>query len=76
MGCNRRCWDEAVKLQSADNDYQRRDLFEAIDTGVFPQWDLGIQVFDQAFADAQHYDVLDATKLIPEEDVPVRLIGR
>ena len=68
-------WDEALKLQAADNDYHRRDLFEAIDTGAFPQWDLAIQVFDQKFADAQPYDVLDATKLIPEEDVPLRVIG-
>jgi catalase len=75
LGLQSTIWDEALKLQSADNDYQRRDLFEAIDAGAFPQWDLGIQVFDQAFADAQPYDVLDATKLIPEEDVPVRLIG-
>ena len=75
LGLQSTVWDEALKLQAADNDYQRRDLFEAIDTGAFPQWDLGIQVFDQAFADAQPYDVLDATKLIPEEDVPVRLIG-
>ena len=75
LGLQSTIWDEALKLQAADNDYQRRDLWEAIDTGAFPQWDLGIQVFDQAFADAQPYDVLDATKLIPEEDVPVRLIG-
>jgi len=75
LGIQSTIWDEALKLQAADNDYHRRDLFEAIDTGDFPQWDLGIQVFDQAFADAQPYDVLDATKLIPEEDVPVRLIG-
>jgi catalase len=75
LGIQSTIWDEALKLQAADNDYHRRDLFEAIDTGAFPQWDLGIQVFDQAFADAQPYDVLDATKLIPEEDIPVRLIG-
>ncbi|WP_171745491.1 catalase [Sphingomonas sp. AP4-R1] len=75
LGIQSTIWDEALKLQAADNDYHRRDLFEAIDTGAFPQWDLGIQVFDQAFADAQPYDVLDATKLIPEDDVPVRLIG-
>jgi catalase len=75
LGIQSTIWDEALKLQAADNDYHRRDLFEAIDTGAFPQWDLGIQVFDQEFADAQPYDVLDATKLIPEEDVPVRLIG-
>ncbi|RYD19268.1 MAG: catalase, partial [Lysobacteraceae bacterium] len=75
LGLQSTIWDEALKLQAADNDYQRRDLFEAIDTGAFPQWDLGIQVFDQAFAEAQPYDVLDATKLIPEDDVPVRIIG-
>lgn len=75
LGLQSTIWDEALKLQAADNDYQRRDLWEAIDTGAFPQWDLGIQVFDEAFASAQPYDVLDATKLIPEEDVPVRLIG-
>ena len=76
LGIQSTIWDEALKLQAADNDYHRRDLFEAIDTGAFPEWELGIQVFDQAFADAQPYDVLDATKLIPEEDVPVRIIGR
>jgi len=75
LGLQSTIWDEALKLQAADNDYHRRDLFEAIDTGNFPQWDLGIQVFDEAFANAQPYDVLDATKLIPEDDVPVRLIG-
>jgi catalase len=75
LGLQSTIWDEALKLQAADNDYQRRDLFEAIDAGDFPQWDLGIQIFDEAFANAQPYDVLDATKLIPEDDVPVRLIG-
>jgi catalase len=76
LGLQSTIWDEALKLQAADNDYHRRDLFEAIDTGNFPEWELGIQVFDQAFADAQPYDVLDSTKLIPEEDVPVRIIGK
>ncbi|WCP14937.1 Catalase C [Sphingobium sp. AntQ-1] len=76
LGLQSTIWDEALKLQAADNDYHRRDLFEAIDAGNFPEWELGIQVFDKAFADAQPYDVLDATKLIPEEDVPVRIIGR
>ncbi|UVO50543.1 catalase [Sphingomonas sp. SUN019] len=75
LGLQSTIWDEALKLQAADNDYHRRDLFEAIDSGDFPRWELGIQVFDQKFADAQPYDVLDATKLIPEDDVPVRIIG-
>jgi catalase len=68
-------WDEAVKISGADPDYHRRDLWEAITSGQPPEWDLGVQVFDQAFADAQPYDVLDATKLIPEEDVPLMLVG-
>jgi len=76
LGLQSTIWDEALKLQAADNDYHRRDLFEAIAKGAYPEWELGIQVFDQAFADAQFYDVLDATKVIPEEDVPVRIIGR
>lgn len=48
LGIQSTIWDEALKLQAADNDYHRRDLFEAIDTGKFPEWELGIQVFDQA----------------------------
>ena len=76
LGLQSTCWDEAVKISGADPDYHRRDLYEAIDAGDFPQWNLGIQVFDEEFAAAQPYDVLDSTKLIPEEDVPVRIIGR
>ncbi|MBC9031541.1 catalase [Sphingomonas sp. JC676] len=70
------CWDEAVKIAGADPDFQRRDLFEAIDRGDFPEWELGIQAFDEAFADSLPFDVLDPTKIIPEEVLPVRLIGR
>ncbi|WP_395666075.1 catalase [Methylocella sp.] len=69
-------WDEAVKLAGADPDFQRRDLYEAISRGDFPEWELGIQAFDQKFAESLPYDVLDATKLIPEEVLPVRPIGR
>jgi len=69
-------WDEAVKIAGADPDFQRRDLFEAIDRGAFPEWELGIQAFDEAFADSLPYDVLDPTKIIPEEVLPVRPIGR
>jgi catalase len=69
-------WDEALKLQAADNDYHRRDLREAIAAGAYPEWDLGIQAFDQEFADGLPWDVLDATKIIPEEMLPVRVIGR
>ncbi|ULA58689.1 MAG: Catalase C [Nitrospira sp.] len=76
LGLQSTIWEETLKLQAADNDYHRRDLREAIDAGNFPEWELGIQAFDQAFADKQPYDVLDATKLIPEEQIPVRRIGR
>ncbi len=76
LGIQSTVWDEALKLQAADNDFHRRDLHDAIAAGNFPEWELGIQVFDEAFADAQPYDVLDATKLIPEEILPVRPIGR
>jgi catalase len=69
-------WDEAVKIAGADPDFQRRDLFEAIARGDFPEWELGIQTFDQAFADSLPYDVLDPTKIIPEEVLPVRIVGR
>ena len=69
-------WDEAVKIAGADPDFHRRDLFEAIDTGGFPEWDLFVQTFDEAFAAKQSYDVLDSTKLIPEEDCPLRRVGR
>lgn len=68
-------WDEAVKINGADPDFHRRDLWDAIRMGDYPQWDLGVQVFDDDFANAFPFDVLDATKLIPEEDVPVRVVG-
>ena len=68
-------WNEALKINGADPDFHRRDMWDAIDAGDFPQWDLGIQVFDDAFADAFEFDVLDATKIVPEEQVPVEIIG-
>ncbi|UWQ53209.1 catalase [Leisingera caerulea] len=68
-------WNEALKINGADPDFHRRDMWNAIDAGDFPQWDLGIQVFDDDFADEFEFDILDATKLIPEEQVPVQIIG-
>ncbi len=68
-------WNEAVKVNGADPDFHRRDMWDAIETGDFPQYDLGLQIFDEDFAENFPFDVLDATKLIPEEDVPVRIIG-
>jgi catalase len=68
-------WNEAVKINGADPDFHRRDLWNAIEGGDFPQWDLGVQLFDQDTADKLAFDHLDATKLIPEEVVPVRIVG-
>lgn len=76
QGIQSTLWDEAVKISGADPDYHRRDMYEAIQAGQFPEWELGIQVFDQRWADQQPYDVLDATKLIPEEEIPVQVVGR
>ena len=69
-------WNEAVKINGADPDFHRRDLWDAINGGDFPEWELGVQLFDDAFADSFEFDVLDATKLIPEELVPIRVVGR
>ncbi|MET0239196.1 MAG: catalase [Sphingobium sp.] len=69
-------WNEAVKINGADPDFHRRDLWDAINSGDFPEWELGVQLFDDAFADSFEFDVLDATKIIPEELVPVRIVGR
>jgi catalase len=76
LGLQSVAWNEAVKINGADPDYHRRDLWDAIQTGNFPEWQLGVQLFDDAFADKFDFDVLDATKLIPEELVPVRIVGR
>lgn len=76
LGAQSLCWDEAVKIAGADSDYNRRGLWEAIDRGDYPEWDLAIQTFDETWASQQPYDVLDATKLIPEGDIPLRVIGR
>ena len=69
-------WDETVKIAGADPDFQRRDLFERIERGDYPEWELGVQLFDEEFANSQPYDVLDATKIIPEEVLPVRIVGK
>src|ERR1700754_2036902 len=64
-------WDEAVKISGADSDFHRRDLWEAIEAGAYPEWELSVQVFDEADAERFSFDVLDATKLIPEELIPL-----
>jgi catalase len=69
-------WNEAVKINGADPDFHRRDLWDAVTKGEFPEWELGLQLFDEEFADRFAFDVLDPTKIIPEEQVPVRTVGR
>ncbi|MHB1131416.1 MAG: catalase [Chloroflexota bacterium] len=76
LGLQSTVWDEAVKIAGADPDFHRRDLFEAIEKGDFPEWELAVQVFTQEQAETFPVDHLDATKLIPEELVPLKVIGR
>jgi catalase len=76
MGLQSVVWNEAVKVNGADPDFHRRDLWDAIRTGNFPEWELCVQLFDQEFADSFDFDVLDATKLIPEEIIEPIPVGR
>jgi catalase len=76
LGLQSLLWNEAVKINGADPDFHRRDLWTAIQTGNFPEWELQFQLFDQAFADSFEFDVLDPTKLIPEEVLAPVPIGR
>ncbi|MFN3912679.1 catalase [Hyphomonas sp.] len=75
LGMQSVVWDEAVKINGADPDFHRRDLYNAIEDGDFPQWDLAVQLFDEDTAERLQFDHLDATKIIPEEIVPLRVIG-
>ena len=69
-------WDEAVKINGADPDYHRRDLYTSITDGEYPVWELGVQLFTEEDAASFDFDHLDSTKLIPEEVVPLRTVGR
>src|SRR4051794_5988736 len=76
LGLQSVVWNEAVKINGADPDFHRRDLWDAITDGDYPEWELGLQLFDEEFADHFEFDVLDPTKLIPEEVLPIRRVGR
>jgi catalase len=76
LGLQSTIWDETIKIAGADPDFHRRDMFEAITAGNFPEWEFAVQLFTQAEADKFPFDHLDATKLIPEELVPLKVIGR
>jgi catalase len=76
LGLHAVLWDEAQKISGKDPDFHRRDLWEAIEAGNYPQWELGLQVVEEKDLDELGFDILDPTKLIPEELVPVRRVGR
>ncbi|MGW5232630.1 catalase [Streptomyces nodosus] len=76
LGVNSLVWDEAQIAAGRDPDFNRRDLWEAIESGNFPEYELGVQLVAEKDEDAFDFDLLDATKIIPEEQVPVRPIGR
>jgi catalase len=75
LGLQSTIWDETVKIAGADPDYHRRDLYDAITHGKFPEWDLAVQLFTEEEATQFPFDHLDPTKLVPEELVPLRVIG-
>lgn len=76
LGVHSVTWDEAVKISGADSDFHRRDLWDAIEAGHYPEWELGFQIIPEADEHKFDFDILDATKLIPEELVPVQKVGR
>lgn len=76
LGVHSLVWDEAVKLAGKDADYHRRDLWEAIDKGHYPEWEFGVQIVPEEDEHKFDFDLLDATKLIPESMVPVQIIGK
>ncbi len=76
LGLQSVVWDEATKINGKDPDFHRRDLWEAIEKGDFPEYELGLQVIDEATAAKLDFDLLDATKVIPEEIVPLRIVGK
>ena len=76
LGIHSVTWDEAVKISGADSDFHRRDLWDAIEAGIFPEWELGFQIVPEADEHKYEFDLLDATKLIPEEMVPVTIVGK
>jgi catalase len=76
LGVHGVVWDEAQKISGKDPDFHRRDLWEAIENGDFPEWELGVQIVEEKDEHNFDFDLLDATKIIPEEIVPVLRIGR
>ena len=76
LGVHSVAWDEAQKISGKDPDFHRRDLWEAIESGAFPEWEFGVQIVEEKDEHKFDFDLLDATKIIPEEVVPVQRIGK
>lgn len=76
LGVHSVAWDEAQSISGKDPDFHRRDLWEAIENGAFPEWELGVQIVPEADEHKYEFDLLDPTKIIPEELVPVERIGK
>ncbi|MDI3320889.1 catalase [Pinibacter soli] len=76
LGVHSVAWDEAQNISGKDPDFHRRDLWEAIENGAFPEWELGVQIIPEADEHKFEFDLLDPTKLVPEELVPVQRIGK
>jgi catalase len=76
LGVHSVCWDEATRISGKDSDFHRRDLYEAIEAGAFPEWELGLQIIPEEDEHKFEFDLLDPTKLVPEELVPVTIVGK
>lgn len=75
LGVHSVAWNEAQKISGFNSDFHRQDLWEAIEKGKFPQWDLGVQLIPEEDELKYSFDILDVTKIVPEEVVPVKIIG-
>ncbi|WP_265130723.1 catalase [Chryseobacterium oranimense] len=75
LGVHSVAWDEAQRISGVDPDFHKRDLWEAIESGAFPEWDFGVQLVPEEDEHKFDFDLLDPTKIIPEEEVPVQLVG-
>ena len=76
LGVHSVAWDEATRISGKDPDFHRRDLWDAIDNGAFPEWEFGVQLIDEKDEHKFPFDLLDPTKLVPEEMVPVQIMGK
>jgi catalase len=76
LGVHSVVWDEALKISGQDPDFHRRDLWEAIENGDYPEWELGLQIVEEKDEHKFDFDLLDATKIIPEEVVPIKRVGK